>query len=88
MSTKNSTNADYADVRAEAYADDSLNRLCGCGKWDSSLGEDLWCEIERVISIPAKTERMDAIEDMTLLDLMKKAVERRTAAMLKNGDFG
>jgi hypothetical protein len=48
---------------------------------------DLWEEIERVLGIPNARERMDAIEDLSLLDLMKKAVERRVKAMMERGDF-
>jgi hypothetical protein len=54
---------------------------------DSAYGEDIWEEINRIVAIHNVRERMDAIEDMSLLDLMKMAVERRVKAMMKRGDF-
>ena len=74
------------DQKAEALADKMLDTMCG-PTMDTAYGEDLWEEIERVLSIENYRERMDAIEDMTLFSLMKKAVERRVGAMIERGDF-
>ena len=74
------------DKRAEAFADKVLANMCS-PQIDSALGEDVWEEILRIVSIPTVRERMDAIEDMTILDVMKKAVERRVKAMIERGDF-
>jgi hypothetical protein len=74
------------DIRAEDCADSILDNMCS-PEIDTAYGEDLWEEIMRVLGIPNVRERMDAIEDLTLHDLMKKAVERRVAAMMERGDF-
>ena len=74
------------DRKAEAFADKMLDNMCS-PQIDSAFGEDIWEEINRVVSIPNARERMDAIEDLSLLDLMKKAVERRVKAMIERGDF-
>ena len=74
------------DQKAEAFADKMLDTMCG-PTMDTAYGEDLWEEIERVLSIENYRERMDAIEDMTLISIMKRAVERRVKAMIERGDF-
>ena len=75
-----------ADERAEAFADKMLDNMCS-PQIDSAYAEDLWEEINHIVSIPNARERMDAIEDLTILDLMKRAVERRVKAMIERGDF-
>ena len=74
------------DQKAEAFADKMLNNMCS-PQIDSAYAEDLWEEIERIVSISNVRERMDAIEDMTILDAIKKAVECRVKAMIERGDF-
>ena len=74
------------DRRAEAFADNMFDNMCS-PKIDPAYGEDLWEEIARVIALANDRERMDAVEDLSLLDLMKKAVERRVNAMIERGDF-
>jgi hypothetical protein len=74
------------DIRAEECADKILDNMCS-PNMDSAYGEDIWEEINRIVAIHNVRERMDAIEDMSLLDLMKMAVERRVKAMMKRGDF-
>ena len=74
------------DKRAEAFADKVLANMCS-PQIDSAFGEDVWEEILRIVSIPTVRERMDAIEDMTLISIMKRAVERRVKAMIERGDF-
>ena len=76
-----------ADQKAEAFADKMLDTMCNGKGGDPAYCEDLWGEIERVLCTPDKRQRMDAIEDTTLLDLMKKAVECRVKAMVERGDF-
>ena len=74
------------DQKAEAFADKMLDNMCS-PQIDSAFGEDIWEEINRIVSIPTVRERMDALEDMTLISIMKKAVERRVKAMIERGDF-
>jgi hypothetical protein len=74
------------DILAEKCADRILDNMCS-PEIDTAYGEDLWEEIIRVLGIPNVRERMDAIEDLTLHDLMKKAAERRVKAMIERGDF-
>ena len=74
------------DKRAEAFADKVLANMCS-PQIDSAFGEDVWEEILCIVSIPTVRERMDAIEDMTLISIMKRAVERRVKAMIERGDF-
>jgi hypothetical protein len=74
------------DILAEKGADRILDNMCG-PEIDTAYGEDLWEEIMRVLRIPNVRERMDAIEDLTLHNLMKKAAERRVKAMIERGDF-
>lgn len=75
------------DQRAEAFADKMLGSICNGKAGDPAYCEYLWSEIERVLCTPDKRQRMDAIEDLSLLDLMKKAVDRRVKAMIERGDF-
>ena len=75
------------DQLAEAFADKMLDTMCNGKGGDPAYCEDLWGEIERVLCTPNARERMDAIEDLTILDLMKRAVERRVKAMIDRGDF-
>ena len=74
------------DQKAEAFADKVLANMCS-PQIDSAYAEDLWEEINHIVSIPNVRERMDALEDMTLISIMKKAVERRVKAMIERGDF-
>ena len=75
------------DQKAEEFADKALETMCNGEGGDPAYCEDLWGEIERVLCTPDKRQRMDAIEDLTILDLMKRAVERRVKAMIERGDF-
>ena len=75
------------DERAEAFADKMLDTMCNGKGGDPAYCEDIWGEIERVLCTPNDRERMDAIEDLRLLDLMKRAVERRVKAMIEQGYF-
>lgn len=72
--------------RAELFADAVLSNMCS-PRMDTAYGEDIWEEINRIVCIPNTRERMDAIEDMTLISIMKRAVERRVKAMIERGDF-
>lgn len=74
------------DRKAKAFADKMLDNMCS-PQIDSAYAEDLWEEINQIISIPNVRERMDATEDMTLISIMKRAVERRVNAMIERGDF-
>ena len=74
------------DQKAQDCADKILDNMCG-PTMDTAYGEDLWEEINRIVSIANVRERMDAIEDMTLISIMKLAVERRVKAMIERGDF-
>ena len=74
------------DQKAQDCADKILDNMCS-GNFDTAYGEDIWEEINRVLSIEKTRERMDAIEDTTLISIMKKAVERRVKAMIERGDF-
>ena len=74
------------DQKAQDCADKILDNMCG-PTMDTAYGEDLWEEINRIVSIANVRERMDMIEDLTLLDLMKKAAKRRVMAMIERGDF-
>jgi hypothetical protein len=72
---------------AEERTDEYLDRLCGLRKWDPALGEDVWEEILKIIAIPSIRERMDALEDLAILDLFKKAVQSRVGAEIKSGKY-
>ena len=74
------------DQKAQDCADKILDNMCG-PTMDTAYGEDIWEEISLVLSIENYRERMDAIEDTTLISIMKKAVERRVKAMIERGDF-
>ena len=74
------------DQKAQDCADKILDNMCS-GNFDTAYGEDIWEEVNRVLSIEKYRERMDAIEDMTLISIMKLAVERRVKAMIERGDF-
>ena len=74
------------DQKAQDCADKIVDNMCG-PIMDTAYGEDLWEEIDRIVSISNVRERMDMIEDITLLDLIKKAAKRRVMAMIERGDF-
>ena len=76
------------DQKAQDCADKIVDNMCGpTMDMDTAYGEDLWEEINRIVSISNVRERMDMIEDLTLLDLMKKAAKRRVMTMIERGDF-
>jgi hypothetical protein len=72
---------------SEERTDEYLDRLCGLRKWDPALGEDVWEEILKIIATPSPRERMDALEDLTILDLFKRAVKARVDAEIKSGKY-
>ena len=74
------------DQKAQDCADKILDNMCS-GNFDTAYGEDIWEEVNRILCDNSKQRRMDALEDMTILDVMKKAVERRVKAMIERGDF-
>jgi hypothetical protein len=71
----------------EERTDEYLDRLCGLRKWDPALGEDVWEEILKIIATPSIRERMDALEDLTILDVFRKAVKSRIDAEIKSGKY-
>ena len=76
------------DIRAFTLQEKILENMCGMGKrLDPAYADDIWEEIERIIGIVDKRERMDAIEDLTLMDILEKAAECRVKAMIERGDF-
>ena len=74
------------DHKAEEFAEKMLENMCS-PQIDSAYAEDIWEEINLVLSIENYRERMDAIEDTTLISIMKKAVKRRVKAMIERGGF-
>ena len=74
------------DQKAQDCADKILDNMCS-GNFDTAYGEDIWEEVNRILCDNSKQRRMDALEDMTLISIMKKAVERRVKAMIERGDF-
>jgi hypothetical protein len=65
-------------------ADSIVEHMCLRGRsGDPAYCEDLWEEIERVLCIPNQRERMDAIEDLTLMDLIKLAALRRAKSCVE-----
>ena len=81
--TKPTRNPDVsdADIRRSDMVEAIVDHMCLKGKsTDPAYLDDFWIEIENILCIPNQRERMDAIEDMTLMDIMKRAAERRVKA--------
>ena len=74
------------DQKAQDCADKILDNMCS-GNFDTAYGEDIWEEVNRILCDNSKQRRMDALEDMTLLSIIRKAAERRVGAMIERGDF-
>ena len=74
------------DQKAQDCAEKILDNMCS-GNFDTAYGEDIWEEVNRILCDNFKQRRMDALEDMTILDVMKKAVKRRVKAMIERGDL-
>lgn len=52
---------------------------------DPALREDVWNELERILDLADKRERQDALEDVTLGELIYRAMRSRAEAMEKAG---
>lgn len=64
---------------------DQLVEQFHADKPDPALREDVWNELERILDLPRGQERQDALEDMTLSDLIRFAMKSRAESMEKAG---
>lgn len=67
-------------------ADQHTSDLCS-GNPDTALTEDLWAEIDAVLSIANRGERITAIEDLTLMQLIERAAEKRAGREFEAGEI-
>jgi len=70
----------YAEERRADKIEEEL--ICGNPK---DFTEDLWDEIEQILHTIHDQTRMDQMEDLTLMDLARRAAENRAARDVQSG---
>lgn len=76
----------YLEQARDDMVEEVTDDLCS-GSPDNAYQEDLWTVVESILLTADKQARMDAIEDLTIMDLIAKVAEVRADRAMDNGDL-